>query len=322
MLAEYLLVVAVMGILLLGRILSDRIQDQQSWFCFYEQKKMSAPIPRRIMCQQELPIHYQAIFPQQEPLPFMVYIPGSSSVLSPRKEVFIILYDDRFTLYEGNSLSAQEVAFDDILLLEYGRMLFSRWLRMICQHQTYVIRYHVSDDDDFFWMIKKIRFQAYQQKQSVFTHDRDHQRNRLLTPHSPFMSIAQSNLLPEQSIVDTCFQPAYMLKKNICGRFLSTTRLYTPHLSVMTEHELILIQKREPIRTMVYDQYSTKILFIPYQHLQAMTLIQDEKTMVLQLKLSLSEQVSIPLFFMAGNEQVHSFFDTLQETIKNTHPQV
>lgn len=319
MIAEIILLLAVMGILLVGRILSDRREDQQRWFCFFEQKKMIAPVPRRIVSQPELPAHYQAIFPQQGLMPYMLYIPGSSSVLSPRKDILLILYDDRLTLYEGNPPAVHEVAFDDILVLEHGRMLFSRWLSLICPHQTYRLRYHASGDDDFARVINQIRFHSLQCTPPVFSHDQDPPRTRLSSVHETFMKMARSNLLPEQRVVEACFQPTYKLKKKTAIHCLSTTQVYTPHLSVMTENELILIQKREPIRTMTYDQYSTKILFIPYQQIRAVELLDDRKQAALQLTLSLKNQITLPLFWMRENEQAQSFSARLRETIRNIH---
>jgi hypothetical protein len=176
---EYVLLLVVMAILLIGRIVSDRIQDQHRWFYFYEQQKMIAPTPRMIMIWQELPVLYQSVFPQQEHLPYMLYIPGSPSVLSPRKEVLIVLHDDRLTLYEGDPGSGQEIVFDDILFLEHGKMLFSFWLRIVCQHQTYTIQYNTKGDDAFAWMIKRIRLQSSQAAQPVVTPNDDRERTQL-----------------------------------------------------------------------------------------------------------------------------------------------
>jgi hypothetical protein len=80
----------------------------------------------------------------------------------------------------------------------------------------------------------------------------------------------------------------------------------------MTDNELILIQERDEIQTITYDQYSVKKLFIPYQNIDAVEIIEDKNNDTLQLKLHIKDNISLSIFFMKENEKAQSFFNELQ----------
>jgi hypothetical protein len=127
--------------------------------------------------------------------------------------------------------------------------------------------------------------------------------------------MARASLLPEQIIVDVYFQPAYKSKKTLYGGLLRKTVTYAPHLSVLTDTELIVIQESEPIRTITHNQYAVKRLFIPYHSLREVH-IKEEDDMV-QLVFSLNATHSTSLCFARGNEQIHPFFENISNMVKN-----
>jgi hypothetical protein len=318
MVTAYCLLFIVMTVVLIGRLVSDKIQDRQQWFCFYEQRKITTPTPRRIKRWHELPVDYQAFFPQQENVPYTVYIPGSAAVLSPRKELLLVLHAEHLTLYAGQSTSGQELAFDQILYLEHAKMLFSFWLKIICEHQTYTIEYYTTGDDTFAPIIERIRlWLSSQAGQSVCPDDdvlESTPPNWLSNIPHIFMNKAKSRLLAGQPIVKALFQPSFLLKKKTPVPFLSTTRIYSPHLSVLTAHELILIQKRTPIQTVTSDQYAVKSLFIPYQRIRTAVLTKQVPD-IFQIQLFLTDRISLPIFFATENTQTPAFFNKLQQVV-------
>lgn len=318
MVTEYMLLLLVFAILLFGRIVSDIIHDQQRWFCFYEQRKMTFPNPKRVRIWQDIPAHYRALFSENEEIPYMIYLPGSSSVLFKRKEKLIVLSHNRLILYEGNPASVQEIYFDEILFIEHGKMLFSFWLTIVCESQTYTIRYN-RGENDFFPVMDSIRLKSYQVEKQIFTPEDYQERkkiNWLSNMHYKFMNTAKRSLLPGQRIVEALFQPSYTFQKNPYLQFMK--HVYNPHLCMMTDNELILIQERKTIRTMTYDQYSVKKLFIPYQNIQSIHRKEDNNHETLQIILSLKGTLSLPLSFTKENERAQSFFKTLQQMMLTT----
>jgi hypothetical protein len=62
----------------------------------------------------------------------------------------------------------------------------------------------------------------------------------------------------------------------------------------------------------MYDQYSVKKLFIPYQSIDTVEIIEDDSSEIFQLQLHLKDNISLSIFFTKENEKAQSFFNGLQ----------
>ena len=322
MVVEYTLLLVVMAILLVGRIVGDRMQIKQRWLCFYEQRRMVFPRPQVIKNWQDLPAQYKEVFSAQENMPYTLYLPGSTSIFFPRKDTLIVLYQNKLVLYEGNGASGTEIAFDQIQRVDHGKMIFSFWLNIFCNGQRYTIPYNASGDRCFAPILPSLRLRSYQEEKHDVTQDDYLERKKLhwlSTMHYKFLYASQKSLLPGQRIVDVLFQPSYTLKKNMSIPFLSNTTIYNPHLCILTEKELILLQERNPTRTATYDQYSVRRIFIPCHKIRNVELREDGNHEMVTLTLSLRDSTSLPLSFTKENEKAGAFVKALQERLSETY---
>lgn len=315
MFAEYTLLAIVFVILFIGKIIADRQQELQRWFYYYEQKKITLPYPQSIHTWQEIPTSYQDAFLSTSTLPYMLFIPGSRSVLRRQLEKLIVLEHDRLVVYEGSLAAKKEFVFDELLYIDYEKMLSAFWLTLVGQRQTSTIRYLSREDTSFATILERLRRRSSQREHAPVPPDLRYKKlDELSQAAYKFLRMARTSLLPEQTIVDAYFQPAYKDRKTLYGGLLGKTVTYAPHLSVLTDTELIVIQESEPIRTITYNQYAAKQLFIPYRTLQEVRIKEDDVTT--QLVLSLNATHSVSLFFARENEHVHTFFKQVSQMIK------
>lgn len=318
MFAEYALLAIVFGVLLIGKIVADRQQELQRWFYYYEQKKITVPYPEQIRTWQQIPAAYQDVFPPTDTMPYIIFIPGSRSMLRRRSEKLLVLEHDRLVVYEGNTAAKKEFPFDELLYIDYEKMLSAFWLTLVCQHQTSSIRYLSKEDTCFSTILESLRVRLSQGESScVPMEDTSLPQKIDEFPHVPykFLKIARTSLLPGQKIVDVYFQPAYRSKKNLFGQFIGKTVTYAPHLSLLTEKALIVVQESEPIRMITYNQYAVKQLFIPYRSIQEVQM-QEENTTI-QLIFLLNTIHSLYLCFDRKNDRVSRFFQQVTRMINN-----
>jgi hypothetical protein len=316
MVVEYTLLAIVFVILFIGKIVADRQQELQRWFYYYEQKKITVPYPKPIHSWQEIPASYQDAFSPTSTLPAMIFIPGSRSVLRRRPEKLIVPEHDRLVVYEGSLAAKKEFPFEELLYIDHEKMLSAFWLTLVCQRQISTIRYLSKDDTCFSTILETLRRRSSQKEPSSATSDSRYNKLEELSQASyKFLRMARTSLLPEQTIVDVYFQPAYKSKKTLYGGLLRKTVTYAPHLSVLTNTELIVIQESEPIRTITYNQYAGKQLFIPYRSLREVHMKEDDATT--QLVFSLNATHSVSLCFARENAQIHTFFENISDMIKN-----
>jgi hypothetical protein len=62
----------------------------------------------------------------------MIFIPGSRSVLRRRPEKLIVPKHDRLVVYEGSLAANKEFPFDELLYIDYEKMLSAFWLTLVC----------------------------------------------------------------------------------------------------------------------------------------------------------------------------------------------
>ncbi len=318
MVVEYTLLLVVFVILLAGKLMADKQSDLRRWLYYYEQQKITAPYPEQIQSWQAIPPSYQNLFLPTDALPYMLFIPGSRSILRKRLEKLIVLEQDGLVLYEDGSTTKQEFPFDDILSVEHEKMLSAFWCTLVCRHKTTTIPYLSKDDTCFSAILKNLRVRSFHEAHSTSVSQdpsRSENIDDCLYKADRFGRIAKADLLPGQQIINACFQPVHQAKTNRYGGLFRKTVTYASHLAVLTDSEMIIVQESEPIRTAIYNQYAVKELFIPCRSIRQVQM--EEKATTRTLILSLHGAQTVSLYVAHENEEFLAFFKDLTRAVTN-----
>lgn len=310
------LLLIVFAILLAGRILVDRQHDLRRWFYYYEQQKITTPYPESIQSWESIPPAYQDIFLPTDALPYMLFIPGSRSILRKRSAKLVVLEPQGLVVYEESSTAKHEFPFDEILAIEHEKMLSAFWFTLICRHKATTIPYLSKDDGGFAAIIKNLRIRFRQRIPSAFeSAETIRSKTQHDFPHGAdtFGRIANAQCLPGQHVIMACFQPAYQAQENRYGGLVRKTITYARHLSVLTDSEVMIVQESEPIRTSTYNQYARKEVFIPYGSIQQVQV--SEEVTARKLTLSLQGTQTVSLYFAYANEAFPAFCENLTRLV-------
>ena len=193
---------------------------------------------------------------------------------------------------------------------------------LICKNETIKIKYNSVEDYYIYPVINSIRLNSRQIEESVFSkYDYIERKkfNWLIDTSFKHMNFAQKSLLPGQRIIDTLFQKLYMVKRNIFFHLLFFKRYHNPHLSIITDKELVLIQGVKLIRDIDYIKYYTKRIFIPYMNLESIYV--NKENNVIKYNLTLKNNLSVSVYISKDNTTAESFFIKLHKMIENDNYQ-
>lgn len=130
-----------------------------------------------------------------------------------------------------------------------------------------------------------------------------------------FMGFARRSLMPGERIIQALYQPVVRAPViTVLGRSLYRT-LVQPHLSLLMDHEVVLIADAGQASEDKTGRYQGVWRFLPMRHLQTVTL-ETQAAGLLRFRYHLSDQTQVDTLFDASRtEELEAFRSALEQAL-------
>lgn len=270
---------------------------------------------RRVTSYEEIPTGFREYFPDSEEFPYTVFIPPQRwGIFQKRPSRLLSLERDRLLILEARRGKVNAIwhPLQTITYLEYGRFLLKSWLTFTNDtSQTSTIQFNTVNERVFRPIVKAIR-RGIHLPQPPLSNQQEHQKELaklgyLNMVNYKYMNFGRESLLPGDIILRTVYQPnlcisqAHVFKRPMFKRYL------TPHLSILTNRELILIKEHSAVKTETQPEYGGVFIYIPLRQIQHIAFDTGPEAMRYQLHIILSGTTSLCSEFSVHNPDVEAF---------------
>jgi hypothetical protein len=247
------------------------------------------------------------------PLRLAIYIPGYKLLWRQGQlETLICLYPDRFAVLQsvGQKVKTISTPFADVLCLEHGKILLQSWIKITLPTGMLAFQFNTVNLPLFTPLIKKIRHSwdalscKFTDKISV-SQPESSSLDDLVGFNYKFMNYGKNAIRQDDSLVAFAYQPERCLQE---VKLLSKTileRYSRPHLTLLTEKELILIKESSPIKHDKKMMYGGVFTYIPRQTLGKITFDRDIEKCLTTMKIAFTSR-TITSTFSANNSALKS----------------
>jgi len=244
-------------------------QTMSAWSRLIESRDEIPPIYRK---------YVDELFDSVQTFPHMIWTPSLEK--SPRKttEKLICDTDDALYVFEkvGNQIETKCYLYRDIHSSEAGIVLLDSWLTVYgktsqAELTASKIEVNTTSLRYFAGIQRKLRPALDVTNHENFTREKD-KFNILSTTHFKFMNYGRESLLPGETVLQFIVQteirdPLFTLFGKTFDRDLSPA-----HLTILTDHELILFQDVERNRDSKISQYGGLWQYIPLKIIEVLEL--------------------------------------------------
>jgi hypothetical protein len=246
---------------------------------------------------------YTQLNQETESLPYSVYLPHNEKTNKPDSDQMVILQDDRIViLKKEETVLRHEYPFDSIQMIQIGTVLLQSWIRIFCEAEgkpkDVVLYFDTVVEtlfDPFIQSARKnmLNWQTAQTVTSV-TDELDYLKESSLK----FLNYGRASLLPGQQVRSSVFQP-HTKDANEAVPEGSTT----PHLMILTDEELILIQETKQKKRSATQKYSGIWSHIPIGRITEVSLEAGAITGWERMKVHFDGQLSLDVEFDKNNRE-------------------
>lgn len=207
-------------------------------------------------------------------VPYIIFAPQNERLGKPAQDTLLAMTKESIWVLEDNEENIRQTRFamQEIQLLQVGSILLNSWIK-ICgmsddQYACKVIHYDTVLEDLFIPVIDKAHIGMLkladvktepQISELEYLND-----NRLKDTSLKFYQYGAQSLLPGQKICCSIYQPR-LEEKDQPGM---TDQERAPHLSILTDEELIIIQETQQAKEATTKKYSGIWTHIPLRYIQ------------------------------------------------------
>jgi hypothetical protein len=236
--------------------------------------------------REEIPAIYKSHFDQRfgsgEPFPLVIWIPVLEKFTHKTTEKLICDTDDALYIFEknGNQINATCYPYRDIYGSEIGIVLLDSWLTVHGKTTqgvtgTSKIEFNTTSKRYFEPVLNKLRPASEAADRAHLMAERD-KFNSLSTASFKFMNYGRESLVPGETLLRFLLQPEIRQSIfTIFGRTFYKTVSFA-HLTVLTDHELILIQDTGNGKDGRAGHYGGIWQYIPLRYIDSISLSQVE----------------------------------------------
>ncbi len=214
----------------------------------------------------------------KQTFPYVVWTPALDKF--PRKTTEKLICDTESALYifekTGNQIDAKYYPYSDIYSSEVGIVLLDSWLTVYGktgqgESSTSKIEVNTTSLRYFASIQRKLRPALVATDNTRFALERD-KFNSLSTVHFKFMNYGRESLMPGETILQILLQQE--IRDPLVTLFGKTfyKNVSPAHLTILTDHELILLQDVERNKESKISQYGGVWQYIPLYVVESVTL--------------------------------------------------
>ena len=227
-----------------------------AWYSHTSSVQTMKTWARVVPTQEDLPQEFQDAFPDYcGTFPYTVLIPVNRyTFLQKRNAQVICLHGERVTLmeYQRDRIKTVSCRLSDITCFVRKKVLLNSRLTFYGASEPLTTAFNTTNEICFEPIVNAVR-QAMQKRRGEDLHSTDHQREMakfdyLKNLNFKYMNYGRRCIWAGDTVLNTLYQPEHCIR---AWTFLNKPfmRQYaTSHLSILTEHELILIQESKPTR--------------------------------------------------------------------------
>lgn len=246
---------------------------------------------------------------REEPrFPYAVLTPSRGGFMSGEQEKLVFCVADTVIVLEqkGSSLTSTRFCIQDVSYVQVGRALLQSWVKIrgiACNGAPSSCEFEFNTISDYLFtpIVEKLRAASAcsswldaSEERSKFDY-----LNRL---NFKLMSFARHSILPGEKIAQIIFQPEIRTQTLNPLAKLFCRMLCTPHLCILTDKELILVQDGVGKRWGRDVRYGGTWNYIPLDKITSVSCV-EAQTGLLTMSIQLPGDDPIDSLFSASNRQ-------------------
>lgn len=293
-----------------------------SWFTYTSSTMTMKSWSEKITNFQEVPANFKNDFIyDQKKFPFTVYVPSQYISKNFRTEKvnskLISIFDDHILIYENISkdIIITKCFLKDIVSLQLGCVLLRAWVKITSEKESYLINFNAAQEDYFFELIKKIRINLYK-----LLENKANDKNIEITKFDflnkldyKLKNYGVKSIINGEQVEKILYQENRTLKSLKIAKFTFYKKFIAPHLTILTDKELIIIKEEKDIQTNRDIPYSSVYNYIPLEKIKKITFSNAQYNGVIIVSLEIAENEQIQSYFSANIETVRDFFEQINE---------
>ncbi len=236
------------------------------------------------------------------PFPYTVITPTFNGFIRRENEKLICSQDNKIFILENanNQLNTSCYAVEHINYVEAGTVLLKAWIRISGLTDngaltSSTLRFNSVTEYMFDPFVEEIR-SAANNPSSISNSLELSKFDYLSEVNFKFMNYARNSIMPGEQIIDHVYQPEMRAKViTLLGKNLYRT-IFTPHIGILTDKELIIIQDSSSGRMNKNKRYGGIWYYIPLEKICSVSLTAKDDDL-LQLSITLSADEHIDTLF-------------------------
>jgi hypothetical protein len=251
---------------------------------------------------------FNSVSSDEKLFPYMIYLPQEKWGFRKVNPKLICLYPDKITLFEKHK---KEIYFTvyflkDIDYIHRGRFLLYSWLRISGisgnKKASTLIEFNTVRENIFTPVMIKIRTKLDRLDEGRPALDKleieKDKLSYLSESYYKFLNFSRESILSGEEVRDSVFQNGILLK---FFKFFNKT-ITIPHLTILTDKELIIIKEDYKPRKSKIDRYGGHWYFIPPEKIAKLSIADNEEKRYFTLKVDLANGSTIENIYSIDNK--------------------
>jgi hypothetical protein len=297
---------------------------ETTWYSYTSSTQTIRTWAKVIPAHDDLPQEFRDAFPDcGGTFPYTVLIPGDRlSLFHKRNAKVVCLHDGRITLLESrrDHVKTLSCLLSDITYVVRGKVLLRSWLTFYGVSEPLAMAFDTTNDACFEPLVNAVR-QTLQKGQEGEPPHPDHQREMakldyLGSLNFKYMNYGRQSVWNGDTVLSTLYQPERCIRSWTLWKKPIVQHYATSHLSILTEHEFILIQESKPTRINHSSLYGGILTYIPKHRIHSIAFMPTQGGTLSQMRIVLTDHTQLHVEFSLENAQLDAFQQTTRKIWK------
>lgn len=264
---------------------------------------------RVLSSYEEVPFGFRPHFPEPPiPMPYTIFLPQETGIFFQKRPPQLLwLEPDQLIILEAvrETVIRNSYPLESILYLEHGMILLKSWLTLRTPAHITTMTFNTVSDRRFLPIIKAIRRNSPPSQSNGEQHRHELAKlSYLNTVNYKYMNFGRHSIMPGDTIIRTVYQPAMWIETVTMFRKTLFKTYLTPHLSILTDRELILLTEHSRTKKGEEKQYGGVFTYIPLRHIQQISFTTKHSNLVMNIQLS--DTIHLCSEFSSGNNDIEA----------------
>lgn len=244
--------------------------------------KKAAPVEvdsgwaRVILSFYDIPDEFRGSVPATAEFPYTVYLAeeNGSGASKKRPAQLLSLYRDHLIVREAvhGQVSATGYPFQAISKIEHGRRLLDSWVKITTRSSSTMFAFNTVTEQVMEPVIQALRSGTHQPETVGSVQKRDSRElsklSYLWSRNMEYFHMAQESILSGTKILGSVYQPEQPLSKRKRITSFGKNQELPGHVAILTDHDMILINKRQADNGAGKLAYGTITTYLPMAQIQ------------------------------------------------------